>query len=62
VSVEPPVPVEVEVSNRHESDPTLIAEIEQEIRAALTFRSRVDLVHEADFGEAGYKTRLVRKA
>ncbi len=62
VSVEPPVPVEVEVANGHEPDAALIADIEGEIRAALTFRARVELVHEADFGEAGYKTRLVRKA
>jgi hypothetical protein len=61
VSVEPPVPVEVEVSDGHQSDRELAGEIEKEVRAALTFRCRVDLVSEADFGEAGYKTRLVRK-
>jgi len=32
------------------------------VRAALTFRCRVDLVGESAFGEAGYKTRLVRRA
>jgi hypothetical protein len=31
------------------------------VRASLTFRCRVELVTEEDFGEAGYKTRLVRK-
>jgi phenylacetate-CoA ligase len=62
VSVEPPLPVEVEVAAGHESDAALASEIEKEIRALLTFRSRVVLVGEADFGEAGYKTRLVRHA
>jgi len=62
VSIEPPVPVEVEVSNGHEADTVLADEIEKEVRAALTFRCRVELVAESDFGEAGYKTRLVRKA
>jgi phenylacetate-CoA ligase len=57
-SIEPPVPVEVEVTERHESDPALIADIEAAIRARLMFRSRVELVPESEFGEAGYKTRL----
>jgi len=57
-SIEPPIPVEVEVTERHESDPALIAEIENAIHSKLMFRSRVDLVLESDFGEAGYKTRL----
>jgi phenylacetate-CoA ligase len=62
VSIEPPVSVEVEVGDGHLEDKALIDEIEKEVRAALTFRSRVVLVGEAEFGEAGYKTRLVRKA
>jgi phenylacetate-CoA ligase len=57
-SIEPPIPVEVEVTDRHESDPALVKEIEDAIRSRLLFRSRVTLVPEADFGEAGYKTRL----
>jgi phenylacetate-CoA ligase len=57
-SIEPPVPVEVEVTERHESDPALIADIEAAIRSRLMFRSRVELVPESEFGEAGYKTRL----
>jgi hypothetical protein len=57
-SIEPPIPVEVEVTERHESDPALIAEIEAAIHSRLMFRSRVELVHESEFGEAGYKTRL----
>jgi len=62
VGVEPPVPVEVEVPKEHVADAALAAEIETAVRAALTFRCKVLLVKEADFGEAAYKTRLVRKA
>jgi len=62
VSVEPPVPVEVEVDNEHAADAALAGEIEKAVRSALTFRCSVVLVNEADFGEAGYKTRLIRKA
>jgi phenylacetate-CoA ligase len=57
-SIEPPIPIEVEVTERHESDAALIREIEDAIHSRLTFRSRVQLVPEAEFGEAGYKTRL----
>ena len=57
-SIEPPVPVEVEVSERHESDPALVTAIENAIHAKLMFRSKVALVPESDFGEAGYKTKL----
>ena len=57
-SIEPPIPIEVEVTERHESDPALIKDIEDAIHARLLFRGRVTLVPEADFGEAGYKTRL----
>ncbi len=56
VSVEPPVPVEVEVPAR--GDEQLSTELEQAIRARLTFRAAVRLVPEAEFGDAGYKTRL----
>ena len=61
-SVEPPIPIEVEVTERHGSDNALISEIENAIHAKLTFRGKVSLVSEADFGEAGYKTRLTRNA
>lgn len=61
VSVEPPVPVEVEVTDGHEGDRALAAEIEKAVRAALTFRCTVRLVTESGFGEASYKTRLTRK-
>jgi len=57
-SIEPPIPVEVEVAERHESDPALVAELQNAIHARLMFRSRVELVPESEFGEAGYKTKL----
>ncbi|HEY3085257.1 MAG TPA: hypothetical protein VGK28_07340 [Candidatus Dormibacteraeota bacterium] len=57
-SIEPPIPVEVEVTERHESDGALVTEIENAIHSKLMFRSKVELVPESDFGEAGYKTRL----
>jgi len=57
-SIEPPIPIEVEVTERHESDPALVAEIEAAIRSKLMFRGRVKLVPESDFGESGYKTKL----
>jgi len=59
-SIEPPVPIEVEVAEPHGSDGALVAEIEDAIHARLTFRGKVTLVPESDFGEAGYKTRLTR--
>jgi hypothetical protein len=61
-SIEPPIPVEVEVTERHESDTKLVAEIEDAIHSKLTFRARVSLVPESEFGEAGYKTNLTRKS
>ena len=57
-SIEPPIPVEVEIAERHESDGALVTEIENAIHAKLMFRSKVELVPESEFGEAGYKTRL----
>jgi phenylacetate-CoA ligase len=57
-SIEPPIPIEVEVTGRHDADPALIGEIEAAIHSRLMFRSRVELVPESEFGEAGYKTRL----
>jgi len=62
MTIEPPVPVEVEVAGGHQGDALLAAEIEDAVHRKLTFRARVTLVPEAEFGEAGYKTRLtVRK-
>src|SRR5205814_818605 len=61
-SIDPPVPVQLEVTERHNSDPELIQQLEGAIHSRLMFRSKVDLVLESDFGEAGYRTRLtVRK-
>jgi phenylacetate-CoA ligase len=57
-TIDPPVPVEVEVSERHQSDGQLAADIEDAIHSKLMFRAAVTLVPESDFGEAGYKTRL----
>jgi phenylacetate-CoA ligase len=61
-SIAPPIPIEVEVAQHRDSDSHLIEEIEDAIHRKLTFRSRVALIPESEFGEAGYKTRLtVRK-
>lgn len=61
VSVQPPVPVEVEVPDGRADDFELAAEIEAAIHSRLTFRARVELVQEVEFGESGYKTRLTVK-
>ena len=58
VSVMPPVPIEVEVPDGHDLDSKLAGEIAEAIHTKLVFRSQVTLVPEAEFGEAGYKTRL----
>lgn len=60
-TIDPPVPVEVEVAERHQSDGELTAAIEDAIHSKLMFRARVTLIPESDFGEAGYKTRLTVK-
>jgi phenylacetate-CoA ligase len=60
-SIEPPIPVEVEVTDRHDSNASLASEIESAIHTRLTFRARVTLVPESEFGESGYKTSLSRK-
>jgi phenylacetate-CoA ligase len=60
-TIDPPVPVEVEVPDAaggKPADPGLVAELEAAIRARLTFRARVELVTEAAFGASGYKTAL----
>lgn len=58
VSVEPPVPIEVEVPTEGGADAALAAQIESAIRSRLTFRCRVELLPESAFGDSGYKTRL----
>ncbi|HKA11636.1 MAG TPA: hypothetical protein VKI99_14345 [Candidatus Dormibacteraeota bacterium] len=57
VSVQPPVPIEVEVPE-HPADVALAGQLEDAIRSRLTFRSRIELIPESAFGESGYKTRL----
>jgi phenylacetate-CoA ligase len=57
-TIDPPVPVEVEVPSGATAAESLATQIEEAIRSKLTFRARVTLVSEAEFGEAGYKTRL----
>jgi len=58
VSVQPPVPIEVEVPDGHAGDQKLAEEIEAAVHSTLTFRAKVGLITEAAFGESGYKTRL----
>ncbi len=58
VTVDPPVPVEVEVPAGQESDNGLAAELAEAIHSRLTFRCQVALIPEPVFGESGYKTRL----
>src|SRR5438132_2308490 len=57
-SIEPPVPVEVEVTERHESGAALVTAIANAIHSRSMYACRVELVAESDFGEAGYKTKL----
>jgi phenylacetate-CoA ligase len=58
VSVQPPVPIEVEIPGRGESNGALAAEIEEAVHTRLTFRCKVELIPEQAFGESGYKTKL----
>lgn len=58
VSVQPPVPVEVEVPDGRVADQKLAEEIEAAIHSTLIFRAKVNLIGEPAFGESGYKTRL----
>jgi phenylacetate-CoA ligase len=58
VTVQPPVPIEVEIQTVGDSDDALAAEIEDAIHEKLTFRCKVQLIHEQAFGESGYKTNL----
>jgi phenylacetate-CoA ligase len=58
VSIEPPVPIEVEVPAETAAGGTLAGELEAAVRARLTFRCRVELVPESAFGDSAYKTKL----
>jgi phenylacetate-CoA ligase len=58
VSIDPPVPIEVEIPTETVGGGTLADELETAVRARLTFRCKVDLVPENAFGDSAYKTRL----
>jgi phenylacetate-CoA ligase len=58
VSVQPPVPIEVEVPTGGQFAEALATEIAEAVHSRLTFRCRVELVPEEAFGESGYKTKL----
>ena len=61
VSVQPPVPIEVEVPDGLSPGPGLTGGIEAAIHSKLSFRAKVELIPEKAFGESGYKTRLTEK-
>ena len=61
VSVQPPVPVEVEVPEAGQADPQLAAAIEEAVHTRLTFRCKIELIPEESFGASGYKTNLTVK-
>jgi phenylacetate-CoA ligase len=61
VAVDPPVPVDVEVADLTMVDAALAEKIETTIRGRLVFRPAVRFVSQDDFGDAGYKTRLVAR-
>ena len=58
VTVDPPVPIEVEIPDHATVGSDLALEIETAVRSQLTFRCEVELVPESKFGDSGYKTRL----
>ena len=58
VSVQPPVPIEVEIPAPSDLDEALAAAIEEAVHSRLTFRCKVVLIPEKAFGESGYKTNL----
>ena len=58
VSVQPPVPIEVEVPESSEPDAKLAAAIEEAVHTRLMFRCKVGLIPEEAFGASGYKTNL----
>ena len=61
VTVQPPVPVEVEVPEAGQADPQLAAAIEEAVHTRLTFRCKIELIPEESFGASGYKTNLTVK-
>jgi phenylacetate-CoA ligase len=62
VSVNPPVPVEAELSAGGTQDAALAESIASAIRSTLLFRADVRLVQQGNFGDAAYKTPLTRRA
>jgi phenylacetate-CoA ligase len=60
-SVQPPVPVEVEVPTASQADQQLAAAIEEAVHTRLTFRCKIELIPEESFGASGYKTNLTVK-
>jgi phenylacetate-CoA ligase len=58
VSVQPPVPIEVETPGAGDPDGALVAEIEEAVHLRLTFRCKVELIPERAFGDSAYKTNL----
>ena len=61
VSIDPPVPVEVEIPDGAGPPPGLAADIEAALRSRLVFRAAVRVLQQADFGDAGYKTPPVTR-
>ncbi|MDH3729712.1 MAG: phenylacetate--CoA ligase family protein [Acidimicrobiia bacterium] len=59
VSVEPPIPVEVEVLDDAVIEADLGGKIEAALRSRLVFRAAITFVSRSDFGDADYKTRPV---
>ena len=63
ISIDPPVPVEVEIADGHTPPPDLAERINAAVRATLVFRCDVRFIPGNEFGDAGYKTRTtVRRA
>jgi phenylacetate-CoA ligase len=62
MTIEPPIPIEVEVPAAHAGEAALAEAIADAVHRKLTFRAAVTLVPESEFGDAGYKTRLTRRA
>ena len=59
--MDPPVPVDVEVHDPAAVDQALADQIADTVRARLLFRSAVRFLETEEFGDAGYKTRLVAR-
>ena len=60
-SVSPPVPIDVEIPETGEENPTVAHAIEAALHETLKFRAMVRFVDASDFGDASYKTRPTRR-